>query len=103
MPTFGTIPHPSGIMKYEGGNPFPSPSGIETSVVEVGWNKLQSQADRTDARCDVYPKRSDHTDKMIPCVFAQRQSAVTITRDDGVTHRLAPVGDEPGNFRDQTK
>jgi hypothetical protein len=26
---------------------------------------------------------------------------VTITRSDGVTHDLAPVGDTPGNFRDQ--
>ena len=38
---------------------------------------------------------------MIPCVFAQRQGAVTIARDDGVTHELVPVGDAPGNFRDQ--
>jgi len=61
----------------------------------------QSPADWTDARCDVYPKGSDHTDKMIPCVFSQRQGAVTITREDGVTHDLVPVGDTPGNFRDQ--
>jgi len=61
----------------------------------------QSPADWTDARCDIYPKGSDHTDKIIPCVFSQRQGAVTITRDDGVTHDLTPVGDTPGNFRDQ--
>ncbi len=60
-----------------------------------------SLADWTDARCDVYPKGSDHTEKMIPCVFSQRQGAVTITRDDGVTHELGPIGDAPGNFRDQ--
>ena len=58
-------------------------------------------ADSTDARCDVYPRGSDHTDKMIPCVFSQRQGAVTIKRADGVTHELAPVGDAPGNYRDQ--
>jgi len=58
-------------------------------------------ADSTDARCDIYPKGSDHTDKMIPCVFSQRQGFVTIRRDDGVTHDLEPVGDAPGNFRDQ--
>jgi len=28
---------------------------------------------------------------------------VTITRDDGVTHDLSPVGDMPGNFLDQDK
>jgi hypothetical protein len=38
---------------------------------------------------------------MIPCVFSQRQGAVTIKRADGVTHELAPVGDAPGNYRDQ--
>ena len=60
-----------------------------------------SLADSTDARCDIYPRGSDHTDKMIPCVFSQRQGFVTIRRDDGVTHQLEPVGDAPGNFRDQ--
>jgi len=28
-----------------------------------------SLANWTDARCDIYPKGSDHTDKMIPCTF----------------------------------
>ena len=58
-------------------------------------------ADSTDARCDIYPKGSDHTDKMIPCVFSQRQGFVTIRRDDSVIHDLEPIGDAPGNFRDQ--
>ena len=60
-----------------------------------------AQADWTDARCDVYPAGSDHSDVMIPCTFGQRQGYITITRDDGVTHELSPVGDAPGNFRDQ--
>lgn len=38
---------------------------------------------------------------MIPCTFGQRQGFITITREDGVTHELAPVGDAPGSFRDQ--
>ena len=58
-------------------------------------------ADWTDARCDIYPRGSDQASKMIPCTFGQRQGHVTITRDDGVTHDLSPVGDAPGNFRDQ--
>jgi len=58
-------------------------------------------ADSTDARCDIYPRGSDHTDKMIPCVFSQRQGHVTIRREDGVNHNLKPAGDAPGNFRDQ--
>ena len=60
-----------------------------------------SQADWTEARCDVYPKGSDKVEKMIACTFGQRQGYVTITRSDGVTHDLSPVGDSPGNFRDQ--
>lgn len=58
-------------------------------------------ADWTQARCDIYAKGSDHTDKMIPCTFSQRQGYVTIAREDGVTHDLSPVGDRPGNFKDQ--
>ena len=58
-------------------------------------------ADSTKARCDIYPAGSDHADLMIGCIFSQRQGYVTITRDDGVTHELMPVGDQPGNYHDQ--
>jgi hypothetical protein len=58
-------------------------------------------ADSTEARCDVYPAGSDHTDKMMGCRFSQRQGYVTIVRDDEVTHDLTPVGDRPGNYHDQ--
>jgi hypothetical protein len=71
-----------------------------TAVVAVSWI-APAAADWTKARCDIYPAGSDHTDKMIPCTFGQRQGYVTITREDGVMHELAPVGDRPGNFRDQ--
>jgi len=37
----------------------------------------------------------------IPCVFSQRQGAITIDRSDGVTHDLSPKGDLPGNYSDQ--
>ena len=62
---------------------------------------LPAAADWTKARCDIYPKGSDKLEKMIPCTFGQRQGHITITREDGVTHDLSPVGDTPGNFRDQ--
>ncbi len=58
-------------------------------------------ADWTNARCDIYPAGEDHTDVIIPCTFGQRQGYITITRDDGVTHELSPVGDGAGNYRDQ--
>jgi hypothetical protein len=38
---------------------------------------------------------------MIHCGFSQRQGYITISREDGVTHDLSPVGDVPGNYRDQ--
>lgn len=38
---------------------------------------------------------------MIACTFSQRQGAVTIYRSDDITHDLTPVGDAPGNYRDQ--
>jgi len=58
-------------------------------------------ADTTEARCEIYPKGSDRLETMIPCTFGQRQGVITITRKDGVTYDLTPVGDAPGNFRDQ--
>jgi hypothetical protein len=66
----------------------------------AGW-VLPSVADSTQARCEIYPKGSDKLEKMVPCTFGQRQGYITITREDGVTYDLSPVGDRPGNFRDQ--
>jgi hypothetical protein len=71
-----------------------------TAAVAALW-MTHATADWTQARCDIYPKGSDHTDKMIHCTFSQRQGYVTITREDGVTHDLTPVGEAPSNFRDQ--
>ena len=62
---------------------------------------VAAMADSADARCDIYPAGSDQIDKMIACTFSQRQGYITIYREDGVTHDLSPVGDAPGNFRDQ--
>jgi hypothetical protein len=58
-------------------------------------------ADSLDARCDIYPAGSDHTDLMIPCRFYQAQGHVVITRSDGVEHDLTPTDEGTGNFRDQ--
>lgn len=71
-----------------------------TAACLVFWTP-SSGADWTDARCDIYPRGSDHASAMIPCTFGQRQGYVKITRDDGVTHDLSPVGDDPGNYTDQ--
>lgn len=67
----------------------------------VAFWTTSALADSTDAACVIYPAGSDHSDVMIPCTFGQRQGYITISRSDGVTHDLSPVGDKPGNFRDQ--
>ena len=69
-------------------------------VLAATWTTVVS-ADSTEARCDIYPRGSDSLDKMLACTFSQRQGTVTITREDGVTYELVPVGDSPGNFRDR--
>jgi hypothetical protein len=62
---------------------------------------LPVAADSTEARCEIYPKGSDKLETMVPCTFGQRKGYITITRADGVSYDLSPVGDTPGNFRDQ--
>lgn len=70
------------------------------AILAMCWAQIAT-ADWTEARCDVYPKGEDRMSAMIACTFGQRQGAVTITRSDGVTHDLKPVGDDPGNYVDQ--
>jgi hypothetical protein len=69
------------------------------ALLAIGWMG-QCAADSIAAQCDIYPKGSDRAEKSIRCVFSQRQGAVTIVRDDGVTYELTPVGDSPGSYRD---
>lgn len=79
----------------------PSASKIAASGLFLALLAMPAGADTTAARCDIYPAGEDHTKVMIPCTFSQRQGYITIRRADGVVHELAPVGDAPGNFRDQ--
>jgi hypothetical protein len=75
-------------------------SAVLMAALSMGWS-LPSAADSTQARCEIYPKGSDKLETMVPCTFGQRQGYITITREDGVSYDLSPVGDTPGNFRDQ--
>ncbi len=77
-------------------------SAVLMAALSMGW-ALPSAADSTQARCEIYPKGSDKMQTMVPCTFGQRQGYITITREDGVTYELSPVGDRPGNFRDQDR
>ena len=76
-------------------------SCVSVAILSAMVWSTTSVADWTKARCDIYPVGEDQAEKMIPCVFSQRQGYVTITRDDGVVHDLSPVGDTAGNFEDQ--
>ena len=94
------VPSVAGEHTLRGSKMIQTKSLAVAATIAVLWT-TQSPADWTRARCDIYPRGSDHTDKMIPCTFGQRQGTVSITREDGVTHELSPVGGEPGHFRDQ--
>jgi len=76
-----------------------APAALVVALL-AAWS-LPSAADSTEARCEIYPKGSDKLEKMVPCTFSQRQGHITIARKDGVTYDMSPVGDTPGNFRDQ--
>lgn len=73
---------------------------VLAGIVALAWAST-STADTTDARCDIYAAGEDHAVKMIHCTFSQRQGYVTIFREDGTTHELSPVNDNPGVYRDQ--
>jgi hypothetical protein len=61
---------------------------------------FHARADTVDARCDIYPKGSDHASKVMACAISQRQGHVSIDRADGVRHELSP-GRGAGNYLDQ--
>ncbi|WP_073596410.1 hypothetical protein [[Phormidium ambiguum] IAM M-71] len=62
---------------------------------------LPAKADTVTARCDVYPKGEDRATSSAPCTFSQRQGFVSIQLQNGRRYELRPVGDRPGNYRDQ--
>lgn len=59
------------------------------------------KADTVQARCDIYPKGSDRVKSSGPCMFSQRQGYVGIQLPNGKRYDLSPVGNQPGNYRDQ--
>lgn len=70
------------------------------SITSLGIT-LAAKADTVTARCDVYPKGSDRATSSGPCTFSQRQGAVGIQLQNGRRYDLRPVGNQPGNYRDQ--
>ena len=73
---------------------------ILTSVL-INWGLL-ANADTTEVRCDFYPKGEDKASDAGLCTFSQRQGNISIQRQNGRRYEFSPVGDQPGNFVDQS-
>ncbi|WP_165312573.1 hypothetical protein [Vibrio ziniensis] len=59
-------------------------------------------ADSTTAHCEIYQNSTEKPDRIIPCIFSQRQGHITINRSDGIVHALSPDENHAvGTFTDQ--
>ncbi len=73
---------------------------IAAAIASVGIS-LVAKADTVTARCDIYPKGEDRATSSGLCTFSQRQGVVGIQLKNGKRYDLVPVGQNPGNYRDQ--
>lgn len=73
---------------------------VALTIASVGIT-VTAKADTVKARCDVYPKGEDRATSSGPCTFSQRQGAVGIQLQNGKRYDLRPVGNQPGNYKDQ--
>jgi hypothetical protein len=73
---------------------------VALAIASVGIS-IAAKADTVTARCDVYPKGEDRAKSSGLCTFSQRQGAVGIQLKNGKRYDLVPVGNNPGNYRDQ--
>lgn len=71
-----------------------------TAVASLGIS-VAAHADTVNARCDVYPAGQDRATSSGPCTFSQRQGVIGIQLKHGRRYDLVPVGNNPGNYRDQ--
>lgn len=75
--------------------------GLCFATLLAGLSAAPAFADTAKASCEIYPAGSDTLDRMVGCTFSQRQGYIDIRLEDGTEYNLEPVGDVPGNFRDQ--
>ncbi|MDY7020115.1 MAG: hypothetical protein SWJ54_01975 [Cyanobacteriota bacterium] len=75
--------------------------GLALSSILISFS-LSAEADTTKVRCDFYPKGEDQASDYGICTFSQRQGYISIQKEDGTRYEFSPVGDEPGNFVDQS-
>jgi hypothetical protein len=73
---------------------------VVVAIASVGIT-VTAKADTVTARCDLYPKGEDRATSSSSCTYSQRQGAVSIQLENGRRYDLRPVGNQPGNYRDQ--
>lgn len=72
-----------------------------TSFAALGVG-LAAKADTTPAHCDLYAPGEDYAYLSSNCTFSQRQGHIGIQlQSNGARYDFDPVGNQPGNFRDQ--
>jgi len=75
--------------------------GLAIATITSLGISVAAHADTVQARCDVYPKGQDRAKSSGLCTFSQRQGVVGIQLQNGKRYDLVPVGNQPGNYRDQ--
>ncbi len=72
---------------------------LSLTLINIGFS---AKADTVKVRCDFYPKGEDKASASELCTFSQRQGYISIERQNGTRYEFSPVGDEPGNFEDES-
>lgn len=78
----------------------PALLAVTATIATLGIS-VAAKADTVNARCDVYPKGEDRATSSDLCTFSQRQGVVGIQLKNGKRYDLVPVGNQPGNYKDQ--
>jgi hypothetical protein len=63
---------------------------------------FSTQADTMRSECGFSNSTKDRPETTSSCTFSQRQGFVSIRIDGGDDFEFFPVGDNPGNYHDQT-
>lgn len=61
----------------------------------------QARADAVRSECGFSNNPDTRPEQTSSCIFSQRQGFINIRIDGGTELELAPVGEQPGNYRDQ--
>lgn len=74
---------------------------VATSLATLGVS-LAANADTVPAHCDLYAPGEDYAYLSSNCTFSQRQGYIGVQlQTNGDRYEFSPVGNQPGNFRDQ--